>query len=108
VGGPKARWFEQTLGFTRETSGRKLGDALMSAATRVVATDADFGARQTLYAASQDLPGNTFDGPRFGYVGRTQPVGRSRRAQDAATAAALWELSSSSRVPNFRSEVLMR
>src|ERR1700757_5131209 len=39
-------------------SGRKLGDALISAATRVVATNADFGARQTLYAASQDLPGN--------------------------------------------------
>jgi NAD(P)-dependent dehydrogenase (short-subunit alcohol dehydrogenase family) len=74
-------------------SGRKLGDALMSAATRVVATDADFGARQTLYAASQDLPGNTFVGPRFGYIGRTQPVGRSRRARDAATATALWELS---------------
>jgi NAD(P)-dependent dehydrogenase (short-subunit alcohol dehydrogenase family) len=74
-------------------SGRKLGDALMSAATRVVATDADFGARQTLYAASQDLPGNTFVGPRFGYLGRTQPVRRSRRAQDAATAARLWELS---------------
>jgi NAD(P)-dependent dehydrogenase (short-subunit alcohol dehydrogenase family) len=74
-------------------SGRKLGDALVSAATRVVATDADYGARQTLYAASQDLPGNTFVGPRFGYVGRTQPVGRSRRAQDAATATALWELS---------------
>jgi hypothetical protein len=74
-------------------SGRKLGDAVVGAATRVVATDADFGARQTLYAASQDLPGNTLVGPRFGYVGRTQPVGRSRRAQDAATAAALWELS---------------
>jgi NAD(P)-dependent dehydrogenase (short-subunit alcohol dehydrogenase family) len=74
-------------------SGRKLGDALMSAATRVVATDADFGARQTLYAASQDLPGNTFVGPRFGYLGGTQPVGRSRRARDAATATALWELS---------------
>jgi NAD(P)-dependent dehydrogenase (short-subunit alcohol dehydrogenase family) len=74
-------------------SGRKLGDALMSAATRVVATNADFGARQTLYAASQDLPGNTFVGPRFGYIGRTQPVGRSRRARDAATATALWELS---------------
>ena len=67
-------------------SGRKLGDAVVSAATRVVATDADFGARQTLYAASQDLPGNTLVGPRFGYVGRTQPVGRSRRAQDAAAA----------------------
>ncbi len=74
-------------------SGRKLGDALISAATRVVSTDADFGARQTLYAASQDLPGNTFVGPRFGYVGRTQPVGRSRAAQNAATATALWELS---------------
>lgn len=74
-------------------SGRKLGDALMSAATRVFATDADFGARQTLYAASQDLPGDTFVGPRFGSIGRTQPVGRSRAARDAATAAALWERS---------------
>jgi NAD(P)-dependent dehydrogenase (short-subunit alcohol dehydrogenase family) len=74
-------------------SGRRLGDAVISAATRVVATDADFGARQTLYAASQDLPGDTYVGPRFGYVGRTQPVGRSRRAKDAATANALWELS---------------
>jgi hypothetical protein len=74
-------------------SGRKLGDAVMSAVTRVVATDADFGARQTLYAASQDLPGNTFIGPKFGQLGRTQPVGRSRRAQDRAMAAALWELS---------------
>ncbi|MCV7443692.1 SDR family NAD(P)-dependent oxidoreductase [Mycobacterium paraense] len=74
-------------------SGRKLGDALMSAATRVVATDADFGARQTLYAASQDLAGDTFIGPRFGYLGGTQAVGRSRRAKDAATATRLWELS---------------
>jgi NAD(P)-dependent dehydrogenase (short-subunit alcohol dehydrogenase family) len=74
-------------------SGRRVGDTLMSAVTRVVATDADFGARQTLYAAAQDLPGNTFVGPRFGYLGRTQPVRRSRRAQDPAIAAALWELS---------------
>jgi hypothetical protein len=58
-----------------------------------VATDADFGARQTLYATSVDLPGNTFVGPRFGQVGRTQPVRRSRAAQNATTAAALWELS---------------
>jgi len=74
-------------------SGRRVGDTLMSAVTRVVATDADFGARQTLYAAAQDLPGNTFVGPRFGYLGRTQPVRRSRWAQDPAIAAALWELS---------------
>jgi hypothetical protein len=60
---------------------------------RLVATDADFGARQTLYAVSQDLPGNTYVGPRFGMVGRTQPVGRSRRARDSDTATALWGLS---------------
>ncbi len=74
-------------------SGRRLGDALMSAVTQVVATNADFGARQTLYAASQDLPGNTFVGPRFGQLGRTQSVGRSRRAQSPSDAKALWELS---------------
>lgn len=74
-------------------SGRKLSDAIMSTATRIMATDADFGARQTLYAASQDVPGNAFIGPRFGYVGQTQPVGRSRAAQDGETAAALWDLS---------------
>jgi NAD(P)-dependent dehydrogenase (short-subunit alcohol dehydrogenase family) len=73
-------------------SGRKT-DAIVSAATRLIATDADFGARQTLFAASQDLPGDTLIGPRFGYLGRTQPVGRSRRAQDTSTAGALWELS---------------
>ncbi|WP_373142777.1 oxidoreductase [Mycobacterium marinum] len=74
-------------------SGRKLGDAVVSFGTRLIATDADFGARQTLYAASQDLRGNTYVGPRFGYVGPTRSVGRSRRAKNAVTAAALWELS---------------
>jgi NAD(P)-dependent dehydrogenase (short-subunit alcohol dehydrogenase family) len=74
-------------------TGRQLSDTLMSFATRVFATDADFGARQTLYATSQDVPGNTFIGPRFGQAGRTQPVGRSRAAQDTATGTALWDLS---------------
>lgn len=74
-------------------SGRKLGDALIRALTRVVSTDADFGARQTLYAVSQDLPGNTFAGPRFGLYGRTQPTWRNWPAKRATSAAALWELS---------------
>ena len=74
-------------------SGRKLSDAVVMAADHVVSTDADFGARQTLYAASQDLPGNTFVGPRFGLWGRTQPIWRSWLAKQATTAAALWELS---------------
>ncbi|MGH3958572.1 oxidoreductase [Mycobacterium sp.] len=74
-------------------SGRRLGDALVLAADHVVSTDAGFGARQTLYAVSQDLPGNTFIGPRFGLYGRAQPTWRSWPARRATTAAALWELS---------------
>ncbi len=69
------------------------GGALLSIGERFVATDADFGARQTLFAVAQDLPGNTYVGPRFGYLGRTQPVGRSRGARDADMAKVLWELS---------------
>lgn len=73
-------------------SGRRLADALMSFGNRL-ATDADFGARQTLYAASQDLPGDTFVGPRFAMIGRTQPVRRSPLAKRTATASELWDLS---------------
>ncbi|OBG59641.1 MULTISPECIES: oxidoreductase [unclassified Mycobacterium] len=74
-------------------SGRKLGDAAVLAVDRIVSTDADFGARQTLYAVSQDLPGDTFVGPRFGLYGRTQPTWRNWPAKRAGTAAALWDLS---------------
>jgi NAD(P)-dependent dehydrogenase (short-subunit alcohol dehydrogenase family) len=74
-------------------SAGRISGALMNLGNRLMATDADFGARQTLYAASQDLPGDTYIGPRFGQFGRTQPVGRSPRARDAKKAAALWELS---------------
>ncbi|OBG91496.1 oxidoreductase [Mycobacterium sp. E3251] len=74
-------------------SGRKLGDAAVLAVDRIVSTDADFGARQTLYAVSQDLPGDTFVGPRFGLYGRTQPTWRNWPAKRAGTALALWDLS---------------
>ncbi|HUO36946.1 MAG TPA: oxidoreductase, partial [Mycobacterium sp.] len=74
-------------------TGRWLSDAFMKTGGSLIATDADFGARQTLFAVSQHLPGDTFVGPRYGMVGRTQPVGRSPLAQRADTATALWELS---------------
>ncbi|OBF04768.1 oxidoreductase [Mycobacterium sp. ACS4054] len=74
-------------------SGRKFGDAAVLAVDRIVSTDADFGARQTLFAVSQDLPGDTFVGPRFGLYGRTQPTWRNWPAKRAGTATALWELS---------------
>jgi NAD(P)-dependent dehydrogenase (short-subunit alcohol dehydrogenase family) len=74
-------------------SGRKLGDALMTFGNKM-ATDADFGARQTLYAIANDLPGDTFVGPRFAMRGPTGPTPyRSPLARNAKTAAALWELS---------------
>jgi NAD(P)-dependent dehydrogenase (short-subunit alcohol dehydrogenase family) len=73
-------------------SGHRIGDALMSVGNRL-ATDADVGARQTLYAISQDIAGNSFIGPAFGVFGRTKPVGRSPLAKRDATAGALWELS---------------
>ena len=58
-----------------------------------IATDASFGARQTLYAVSQDLPGDSFVGPRYAVGGPTGPAPRSPLARDAKKAAALWELS---------------
>jgi NAD(P)-dependent dehydrogenase (short-subunit alcohol dehydrogenase family) len=73
-------------------SGRRVGDALMSIGNRL-GTDADFGARQTLYAASQDLPGNSFVGPKFAMRGPTGQSARSPLARDAKKATALWELS---------------
>ncbi|MGE2717031.1 oxidoreductase [Mycolicibacterium litorale] len=74
-------------------SGRRIGDAFMAVGGKYFATDADFGARQTLYAVAEDLPGDTFVGPKFAMRGPTGPVWRTRRARDARTAAALWELS---------------
>ena len=74
-------------------SGNKVGDTLMSFGNKL-ATDADFGARQTLYAVSQDLPGDSFIGPRYAMRGPTGPTPmRSPLARDATKAAGLWELS---------------
>lgn len=74
-------------------SGRKLSDAVMALGGQYFATDADFGARQTLHAIAEDLPGDTFVGPRLVMRGPTGPVWRTPLARDMQTAAALWELS---------------
>jgi NAD(P)-dependent dehydrogenase (short-subunit alcohol dehydrogenase family) len=70
----------------------KISNSLMQVGN-MLATDADFGARQTLYAVSQDLPGNSFVGPRFAMRGPTGLSPRSPLARNAQTATALWELS---------------
>ena len=74
-------------------TGNRLGTRFWTAANRLMATEPEFGARQTLYAVSQDLAGDSFVGPRFGQVGPTQPGGRSPLARHADTQKALWELS---------------
>lgn len=75
-------------------TGNELGDKFWTAANKI-ATDAAFGARQTLFAASQDLPGNTFVGPRFGFRGATGPTQLIKpAARSSTTAIALWGLSS--------------
>jgi NAD(P)-dependent dehydrogenase (short-subunit alcohol dehydrogenase family) len=73
-------------------SGNAIGERLATAGNRL-ATDAAFGAQQTLYAVSKDLPGNTFVGPRFAMWGPSGSALRSPLARDAKKAAALWELS---------------
>jgi hypothetical protein len=73
-------------------TGNPLGSRVWRAAN-AVATNADFGARQSLYAVSQDVPGDSFVGPRYAMRGGTQLVGRSPLARNAKTAAALWDLS---------------
>jgi NAD(P)-dependent dehydrogenase (short-subunit alcohol dehydrogenase family) len=74
-------------------TGNPIGTKMINFVTPLMGTDADFGARQTLYAASQDLPGNSFIGPRFVSRGPTGPTFRSPLARDAKKSAALWELS---------------
>lgn len=74
-------------------TGNRVSDTLMRTVGNRMATNAGFGARQTLYAASQDLSGNTYVGPRFAFIGRTGSVGRSLLAKRGSTAAGLWELS---------------
>lgn len=73
-------------------TGNALGTRVWTAANKL-ATSAEFGARQTLYAASADIPGDTFVGPRFGMRGPTGPSQRSPIARNAATQKALWQLS---------------
>ncbi len=74
-------------------TGNPIGTKVWMTVNRLGATDADFGARQTLYAVSQDLPGDSFIGPRFAMRGPTGRAVRSPLARDAKKATALWELS---------------
>ena len=65
-------------------SERRLWDALSAVGNRVLAQDEDGGALPTLYAATAEIPGNSFAGPG-GFMEQRGPaklVGRSAAAKD--------------------------
>ena len=70
-------------------------NAFMAVGNRVWGQSEEMGALPTLFAATQDLPGDTYIGPDGLGEGRGRPtiVGRSGAARDEETARRLWELS---------------
>jgi NAD(P)-dependent dehydrogenase (short-subunit alcohol dehydrogenase family) len=76
-------------------SGRRVVDIVSALGNRVLAQDEDGGALPTLYAATADIPGDSFAGPGGFMEQRGAPklVGRSDAAQDAGVARRLWDAS---------------
>ena len=75
-------------------SERGIEDRIMGLANRLFAQTDEAGARPTLFAASQDLPGASYVGPD-GLRERGSPtlVGRTAAASDVEMAKRLWTLS---------------
>ena len=70
-------------------------NTVLAIGNRIFAQSDDMGALPTLYAATQDIPGNSYVGPDGFQEQRGHPklVGRSEAARDAETARRLWNLS---------------
>jgi NAD(P)-dependent dehydrogenase (short-subunit alcohol dehydrogenase family) len=70
-------------------------NAIMAIGNRLLAQSEEMGALPTLYAATQDIPGDSYVGPDSLGEQRGHPklVGRSGAARDTETAERLWELS---------------
>jgi NAD(P)-dependent dehydrogenase (short-subunit alcohol dehydrogenase family) len=62
---------------------------------KVVATSAEFGSRPTVYAALEDIPGDSYIGPTGfqGLRGAPGPNPRSKESRDADAARRLWDIS---------------
>src|SRR6266545_899337 len=79
----------------QQHTGSRLQDALMQIGNWVVAQSDEMGALPTLYAATADIPGNSYAGPSGFQEMRGTPklVDRTDRAKDAEVARKLWDLS---------------
>jgi NAD(P)-dependent dehydrogenase (short-subunit alcohol dehydrogenase family) len=76
-------------------SERRVGDLVGVIGNRFFAQDEAGGALPTLYAATADIPGDSFAGPGGFMEQRGAPklVGRSSAARDTAVARRLWDVS---------------
>jgi NAD(P)-dependent dehydrogenase (short-subunit alcohol dehydrogenase family) len=76
-------------------SDSRLTDFALGLGNRLLAQDATGGALPTLYAATADLPGNTYAGPSKlgGLRGAPAPCPRSKPAADPEVARRLWQVS---------------
>jgi NAD(P)-dependent dehydrogenase (short-subunit alcohol dehydrogenase family) len=76
-------------------TGSRLQTIGLAIGNKVLAQSEEQGAWPTLFAATQDIPGNSYVGPDGFQEGRGHPklVGRSAAAQDAGVARRLWTLS---------------
>jgi NAD(P)-dependent dehydrogenase (short-subunit alcohol dehydrogenase family) len=76
-------------------SGWRSMDLINRLGNAVLAQSEEGGALPTLYAATADVPGNSFAGPG-GFMEQRGPaklVGRTKAAEDMAVAGRLWEVS---------------
>jgi NAD(P)-dependent dehydrogenase (short-subunit alcohol dehydrogenase family) len=76
-------------------SGHRAFDLLSSVGNRLLAQDENGGALPTLYAALEDIPGDSYAGPG-GFMeqrGAAKLVGRSAAAKDTEVARRLWDAS---------------
>ncbi len=76
-------------------SGKRLQDLVSHVGNRLLGQSQEGGALPTLYAATAEIPGDSFAGPG-GFMEQRGPaklVGRSSAAQDMDAARRLWEIS---------------
>lgn len=74
-------------------TGNRIGTPFWLAANKLAGASPEYGANPTLYAASADLPPDSFTGPKFVARGPVSVVGRSPLARDSTSARELWRLS---------------
>jgi NAD(P)-dependent dehydrogenase (short-subunit alcohol dehydrogenase family) len=74
-------------------SGNRVKHAALAVGNVLLGGSAERGAVPTLHAATADLPGGSYVGPRYGLVGPLDRVSRSKGAKDLDLARRLWEAS---------------